>query len=188
MKCVADISALPFGDVRQNFNFGAAAGIPLSPMTPLSLGFPRVQMQVFIRALADNSLLRVLAEPNLVAISGETASFLVGGEFPIPVPQGVDQVTIEFREFGARLNFTPVVRAGQRIRLHIAPEVSELDFASAVTIAGRPTAAMSRSPRAATCGKSTVREWQIVTVQCSRRSRTAIGLPTMLLRPRTTAC
>jgi pilus assembly protein CpaC len=77
-----------------------------------------------------------LAEPNLVAISGETASFLVGGEFPIPVPQGVDQVTIEFREFGVRLNFTPVVRAGQRIRLHIAPEVSELDFASAVTIAG----------------------------------------------------
>lgn len=132
----ADIGALPFGDVRQNFNFGAAAGIPLNPMTPLSLGFPRVQMQVFIRALADNSLLRILAEPNLVAISGETASFLVGGEFPIPVPQGLDQVTIEFREFGARLNFTPVVRAGQRIRLHIAPEVSELDFASAVTIAG----------------------------------------------------
>jgi pilus assembly protein CpaC len=132
----SDFGALPFGDIRQNFNFGSLNGVPLSPTTPLSLGFPRVQMQVFIRALADNSLLRVLAEPNLVAISGETASFLVGGEFPIPVPQGIDQITIEFREFGARLNFTPVVRAGQRIRLHIAPEVSELDFASAVTIAG----------------------------------------------------
>ncbi len=131
-----NIGALPFGNARQNFNFGSVAGIPLSPTVPLSLGFPRVQMQVFIEALADNSLLRVLAEPNLVAISGETASFLVGGEFPIPVPQGVDQITIEFREFGARLNFTPVVRAGQRIRLHIAPEVSELDFNSAVTIAG----------------------------------------------------
>ncbi|MFQ5489328.1 MAG: type II and III secretion system protein family protein [Phycisphaerae bacterium] len=131
-----NIGAQGFGDVRQNFNFGAIDGIPLASTVPLSLGFPRVQMQVFVQALADNSLLRVLAEPNLVAISGETASFLVGGEFPIPVPQGIDQVTIEFREFGARLNFTPVVRAGQRIRLHVAPEVSELDFSSAVTIAG----------------------------------------------------
>jgi pilus assembly protein CpaC len=132
----SNIGPLPFGDVRSNFNFGAIEGIPLQPTVPLTLGFPRVQMQVFLNALSENSLLRVLAEPNLVAISGETASFLVGGEFPIPVPQGVDQITIEFREFGARLNFTPVVRDGQRIRLHIAPEVSELDFANAVTIAG----------------------------------------------------
>lgn len=132
----ANIGALPFGDVTQNFGFGSPSGVPLSATVPLSLGFPRVQMQVFIQALADNSLLRILAEPNLVAISGETASFLVGGEFPIPVPQGIDQITIEFREFGVRLNFTPVVLSGQRIRLHIAPEVSELDFSSAVTIAG----------------------------------------------------
>ena len=71
-------------------------------------------MQLFIKAMADNSLLRVLAEPNLVAISGETATFLAGGEFPIPVPQGNQTVTIEFREFGVRLNFTPVVLANQR--------------------------------------------------------------------------
>ena len=122
-------------DVTQNMLFGVDA-IPLSSTVPLSLGFPRVQMQVFIRALADNSLLRILAEPNLVAVSGETASFLVGGEFPIPVPQGVDQLTIEFREYGARLNFTPVVRAGERIHMHIAPELSELDFSTAVQIAG----------------------------------------------------
>jgi pilus assembly protein CpaC len=111
-------------------------GIPLGPNTNLSLGFPRVQMQLFIRAMADNSLLAVLAEPNLVAISGETATFLAGGEFPIPVPQGNQQVTIEFREYGVRLNFTPLVKGDQAIRLRIAPEVSELDFSVAVQIEG----------------------------------------------------
>jgi pilus assembly protein CpaC len=95
-----------------------------------------VQLQTFIKAMADNSLLHILAEPNLVAISGETASFLAGGEFPIPVPQGNQQVTIEFREFGVRLNFTPVVLGQQMVRLRVAPEVSELDFSTAVQIEG----------------------------------------------------
>ena len=114
-------------------------GIPLMPNTTLSLGFPRVQMQVFIKAMAENSLLRILAEPNLVAVSGETATFLAGGEFPIPVPQSgsaAGSVTIEFREFGVRVNFTPVVLAHQRIRLRVAPEVSETDFSTAVQIQG----------------------------------------------------
>jgi len=111
-------------------------GVPISSATTLSLGFPRAQMQLFLRAMADNSLLKILAEPNLVAISGETASFLAGGEFPIPVPQGNQQVTIDWREFGVRLNFTPLVRGHQRIRLRVAPEVSELDFSTAVQIEG----------------------------------------------------
>jgi pilus assembly protein CpaC len=111
-------------------------GIPISDTTNLSLGLPRGQAQLFIRALADNSLGSVLAEPNLVAISGETASFLAGGEFPIPVPQGNNQVTIEFREFGVRLNFSPIVLGHGRIRMRVAPEVSELDFGSAVQIEG----------------------------------------------------
>ena len=71
-----------------------------------------------------------------MAISGETASFLAGGEFPIPVPQGNQQVTIDFREFGVRLNFTPIVRGQQLIRLRVAPELSELDFSTAVQIEG----------------------------------------------------
>jgi len=111
-------------------------GLVLDRTTPLSLGFPRVQMQLFLRALANNSLLKVLAEPNLVAISGETATFLAGGEFPVPVPQGFQTVTIEYREFGVRLNFTPQVRGHQRIRLRVAPEVSELDFTNAVQFEG----------------------------------------------------
>ena len=111
-------------------------GIVLTQTPTLSLGFPRVQTQLFLKAMADNQLLSVLAEPNLVAISGETATFLAGGEFPIPVPQGNQQVTIEFREFGVRLNFTPIVRGHQLIRLRVAPEVSELDFSTAVQIEG----------------------------------------------------
>jgi pilus assembly protein CpaC len=86
--------------------------------------------------MQDNSLLSVLAEPNLVAISGETATFLAGGEFPILVPQSLGTVSIDFREFGVRLNFTPIVRGHGRIRLRVAPEVSELDFSTAVQFQG----------------------------------------------------
>ena len=123
--------------VTQNVPFLTGAdGIPVGPNSTISLGFPRAQMQLFIQAMADNSLASILAEPTLVASSGETASFLAGGEFPVPVPQGNQQVTIEFREFGVRLTFTPVVVGHQRIRLRVAPEVSELDFTTAVQIQG----------------------------------------------------
>jgi len=132
-----NIGAAAGAAVTNNIPFLTGSnGIPLTNNPTLSLGFPRAQMQVFIKALADNSLLSILAEPNLVAISGETATFLAGGEFPILVPQGVDRVTIEFKEFGVRMNFTPVVQGQQRIRLRVAPEVSELDFTAAVQFQG----------------------------------------------------
>ena len=112
--------------------------LAIAPTSTLSLGFPRVQMQLFLRAMAENSLMRVLAEPNLIAISGETATFLAGGEFPYPVPQGGDSnaITIEFREFGVRLNFTPVVLPNQTIRLRVEPEISATDYAKAVQVQG----------------------------------------------------
>ena len=133
-----NIGAAASSVVTQNLPFLTGEdGIPITRNPTLSLGFPRVQTQLFIKAMADNQLVKVLAEPNLVAISGETATFLAGGEFPIPVPQGNQgQVTIEFREFGVRLNFTPIVRGNQLIRLRVAPEVSELDFTTAVQIQG----------------------------------------------------
>lgn len=111
-------------------------GIPLTANPTLSLGFPRAGLQTFVRAIADNNLASILAEPNMVVISGETASFLAGGEFPILVPQGNDRVTIEFKQFGVLLNFTPIVRAHQTIRLRVAPEVSEKDFSTVVQIGG----------------------------------------------------
>ena len=87
-----------------------------------------------IDALARDGLVTVLAEPNLVATSGETASFLAGGEFPIPVPQERDRITIDFKQFGVSLAFTPSVLSGERISMRVRPEVSELDFANAIVI------------------------------------------------------
>ncbi len=90
--------------------------------------------------LENKGLARTLAEPTLLAQSGQTASFLAGGEFPIPVPQGgggtSTTVTIQFKEFGVRLNLTPTVLARNRIQLKVAPEVSELDYTNGVTIQG----------------------------------------------------
>jgi pilus assembly protein CpaC len=93
----------------------------------------------FIQALKSNGVFRSLAEPNLLAVHGEEASFLAGGEFPNPVVQGgsnVGAVTIQFREFGIRLNFTPTIQPSGNIRLRVAPEVSTLDFANGLTLSG----------------------------------------------------
>jgi pilus assembly protein CpaC len=93
----------------------------------------------FIQALKSNGLFRSLAEPNLLAVHGEEASFLAGGEFPYPVIQGganVGAVTIQFREYGIKLNFTPTIQSSGNIRLHVAPEVSTLDFANGLTLSG----------------------------------------------------
>lgn len=111
-------------------------GIPVSATTTLSVGFPQLPMQVFVRALRENGLLKVLAEPNLVAISGEEATFLAGGSFPVPVPQDAETITITFQEFGVRLNFTPAVLSEGRIRLKVTPEISEPDFSTAVQVQG----------------------------------------------------
>ena len=78
-----------------------------------------------IDALNDERLISLLAEPNLTAMTGETASFLAGGEFPILVPQGDDQVTIDFKKFGVSLAFTPTIIGGSKINLHVRPEVSK---------------------------------------------------------------
>jgi pilus assembly protein CpaC len=94
----------------------------------------------FIDALATEGLVTLLAEPNLTALSGETASFLAGGEFPVPVPQasnGGSVITIEFKNFGVGLSFTPTLLAGNRISMRVQPEVSQLDFSNKVVISGQ---------------------------------------------------
>ena len=89
-----------------------------------------------VRALQSSGHFQSLAEPNLIAYNGQEASFLAGGEFPVPVVQGATgTVTVEFKEFGVRLTFTPTI-AGDTIRLKVAPEVSSLDFANGVTLGG----------------------------------------------------
>jgi pilus assembly protein CpaC len=95
---------------------------------------------VFIDALKENGLLKVLAEPTLITLSGKSANFLAGGEFPIPVPQssgaGGTTITIEYKTFGVGLNFTPTVLSSGKINMQVAPEVSDLDFTQAVALQG----------------------------------------------------
>jgi pilus assembly protein CpaC len=100
-------------------------------------GVPRANFDLFINALAENQYLRILANPTLIALSGEEASFLAGGEYPIPVPQGGDNdtITIEYKEYGVRLTFRPTVLGDGTIRLYAAPEVSELS-SSTVQLGG----------------------------------------------------
>ena len=90
----------------------------------------------FVDALHDDGLLKVLAEPTLIALSGETASFLAGGEYPVPIPQGLGTVGIEYKPYGVALGFTPIVVSEDKINIRVAPEVSELDFSTAVKIEG----------------------------------------------------
>jgi pilus assembly protein CpaC len=87
-----------------------------------------------IDALAAEGFVTVLAEPNLTAMSGETASFLAGGEFPVPVPQSENTITIEWKTFGVSLAFTPTLIGENRLNLHVRPEVSQLSEAGAITL------------------------------------------------------
>jgi pilus assembly protein CpaC len=125
----------PFGTVP-------TSTIPVSPAVTVFGRFPNADLSLFLQALAENQYLRVLAEPDLTALSGEKASFLAGGEFPIPVVQSVTggtngAVTIEYKEFGVRLLFQPVVLGENRIRMYVAPEVSDttLELSSGQTFA-----------------------------------------------------
>jgi pilus assembly protein CpaC len=99
-----------------------------------------------VKALQNKGLFQSLAEPNLIATNGKEASFLAGGEYPYPVVQpgnGASSVTIMFKEFGVRLNFTPTVLGGDLINLKVRPEVSSLDFSNAITLGGFRVPALS---------------------------------------------
>jgi pilus assembly protein CpaC len=107
---------------------------------------PDIHLGAVIKALQQKNLLQILAEPNLIAVNGKEASFLAGGEFPYPVVQpgqGFAAVTIQFREFGVRLRFTPMIMPNGNIHLAVKPEVSALDFANALTISGFVVPALS---------------------------------------------
>ena len=121
-------------DVPNHFQI-SGADLVVNPTSTLYFGLPRAQMELFLQAMQDNSLVKVLAEPNLVAISGQSAEFLAGGELPVPTPTE-NGLAITFREFGIRLKFLPVVQAGGMIRISVTSEVSEPDFTNAVQISG----------------------------------------------------
>ncbi len=101
---------------------------------------PDLNLAATIKALESKRVLQILAEPNVMAINGKTASFLAGGEFPFPTLQGggggLGAVTIQFREFGIRINFTPTLTPRGTLRLNVTPEVSALDYANGLVFQG----------------------------------------------------
>ncbi len=121
----------------------AAGGIlPVNPLSGLGgpNGIPGARLQygdnidAFIQAMEQDGLLRTLAEPTLTAISGESAKFLAGGEFPVPVAQDDNTISVEFKEFGVALGYSPVVLSSGRISLKVNTEVSELTQQNGVQI------------------------------------------------------
>jgi pilus assembly protein CpaC len=135
---------------KESSNFGApvtsATGkINFGDFLNLFFFSQKYDVGVLIRAMQQRGLFQSLAEPNLVAESGKEASFLAGGEFPVPVAQGSGAnlaVSVQFKEFGVRLNFTPTVN-GDRVHLKVRPEVSTLDFGNAVVLSGFRIPALS---------------------------------------------
>jgi pilus assembly protein CpaC len=135
---------------KANGNFGsdvtsATGKFTFSDFLNLFLFSEKYDIGAMVKALQTRGLFQSLAEPNLVAESGKEASFLAGGEIPIPIAQGTGgnvAISVQFKEFGIRLNFTPVIN-GDRVHLKVKPEVSTLDFANAVTLQGFRIPALS---------------------------------------------
>jgi pilus assembly protein CpaC len=136
----------------QTLTPGTASGSTITPANTINnvlnlfVFRPDINFGAVIEALQNKNLLQILAEPNLIAVNGKEASFLAGGQFPFPIVQpgaGFTAVTISFKEFGVRLQFTPEIKPNGNIHLKVAPEVSTLDFANALTISGFTVPALS---------------------------------------------
>ena len=144
---------------------------------PLFGVFDAGHFSLFIDALRTNTLAKILAEPNLVALDGQPARFLVGGLFPFPVPQsssipgGTAVVTVQFQRFGTILTFLPEILPNDVIRLDVEPVISQLNFAQRHDGQRRTQSPRSRSEareRSSSCGRA--RRWR--SPDCSRRSPT----------------
>ncbi len=139
-----------FGTQQISQTTGSGAGFQsnqtISNVLNLFLFRPDLHFGAVIEALETKNLLQILAEPNLIAMNGKKASFLAGGQFPFPIVQpgaGFTAVTISFKEFGVKLDFTPVIMPNGNIHLTVEPEVSALDFSNALTISGFTVPALS---------------------------------------------
>jgi len=138
--------AAPSISSTQGLNTPFTATQTLSGVLNTFLFSPNLHLGTVIEALETKNLLQILSEPTLIAVNGKKASFLAGGQFPFPIVQpgaGFTAVTISFKEFGVKLEFTPVIMPNGNIHLTVAPEVSTLDFADALTISGFTVPALS---------------------------------------------
>jgi pilus assembly protein CpaC len=151
-----------FGRGSNNFLFGSPGTVPGTTVTPGTVGKTLSNIPLnnesfniiwgggsskvlgMLNAMEGSGFAYTLARPSLVALSGQSASFLAGGEFPVPVPNGTgDQITIQYKEYGVRLTLTPTVVGHGRILLKVAPEVSELDFTAGIVLAGTSVPALN---------------------------------------------
>ena len=142
-KALSDLSG---GAAGQVCNAASTASNPLGALTGTTGGICNIQnnVQGNLQALERVGLVHMLAEPNLTAVSGETAKFLAGGEFPVPASRDRDgNVTVEFKQFGVGLSFTPVVVGPGRISLQLSSEVSELSNTGAFTLSGGTSTGLS---------------------------------------------
>ncbi|HUZ75044.1 MAG TPA: type II and III secretion system protein family protein [Stellaceae bacterium] len=130
------LSNLPVGATTNGFNLYGQSQLGGASLNNLLAGIrtKSLNLDTVIDALDNHGLVTILAEPNLTALSGEPANFLAGGEFPIPVPAGNGLVGIDWKKFGVSLNFVGTIIRGDRISLHVSPEVSELSSAGAIVI------------------------------------------------------
>ena len=122
------------GDFAAGTNLGSVGGSVVQGLLGGGIGGAALDAQ--IEALESKGVIRTLAEPNLVSMSGETASFLAGGEFPVPIPGEDGQIGITYQKFGVGLSFTPTVLPDGVINLRVAPEVSQLDTVNSVRLGG----------------------------------------------------
>jgi pilus assembly protein CpaC len=137
-KTVGQITTGQFGPATPSLQ-GSSAQFTLSDALNVFLFRSDLNLGALIQALEARNLLQMLAEPNVLALNGKPASFVAGGEFPFPVVQGgaaAGAVTIQFREYGVRINFLPVVTPRGSIRLQVTPEVSSLDYSNALQFQG----------------------------------------------------
>lgn len=137
---LADIGAFSFGLLsgRQALNAArtAVSGLPDTGLAQANYLGSSVDVAGVIDALETEGLISLLAEPNLTALTGETASFLAGGEFPVPIVDNDGEVTVSFKPFGVSLAFTPTILSSNRISLKVLPEVSALSSSGAVNVNG----------------------------------------------------
>ncbi len=144
---IGAITTGQYGGVgQQTVGPGSTSSTTLNNVLNLFVFRPDINFGAVIEALETKNLLQILSEPNLIAVNGKEASFLAGGQFPFPIVQpgaGFTAVTISFKDFGVRLQFTPVIMPNGNIHLKVAPEVSTLDFTNALTISGFTVPALS---------------------------------------------
>jgi pilus assembly protein CpaC len=131
--------SIPGSSFPQTGDDGGLLGLALGSSVTAFAILPNTQLDVALDVLRANQVLSILAEPNLTAMHGQKASFLAGGEFPVPVPQGSGNnvtFTVQFKEFGVLLDFVPYIMEDGAIRLHVAPEVSTIDPTVGIVSAG----------------------------------------------------